>query len=647
MAINDQREGSQTKTNVGAAPKVKADKDKVKSSQIKKKPGYWSKLDRSEIRRIKYYIFSIQIVIFIIIIINAMYESIIIDTNNDYLSFGFYMPIGYLLLFVLLLVFLLSAEGLWFKFIQIKNAHSFQKRNKLIKDNQQSAQSALVITIVILIILLSLNFLPFISGMLKTENSFEISPNKEKDNRFEEQDAFGLTHTNSITFDANNSVLLNLVFRELSNDMDSSEINYNDLGNHTKKEVQLESSNYQLGYTPNKKYYFFIKNIENYSVSGKIIIHREISKPFISNVLLFMILFLVTSITWLAYLSVIHKKYESLHDEKTKQLTKRYAVKPYTIEDVFFIYRDGVLITHQTRRLKAMDNDILSGMLTAIKDFTQDAFKGESKGQLNELKHGKLKILIEHGQFAYMAVVVSGRSTGDIRTRMKQVLSQVHRQYFHQLKDFNGEVGTFEGVKKIIDLQILSATDTGSQFDEDSHTAWNNKGVVFTKLGKFNEAIDCFDSALKINSKVSNVWLNRGIALVKLNEFKEAMDCFDRALQLDPNNESTKRRRNKCWYKWRLLEGRDRQLAGGGGRRPSASAYMPPMTEPGPLPGPVPGPVPLPGPGTGAGTGYDQEYDMPAEEPEPRCPGCGQPLSFIDEYESWYCEVCDSYPYDD
>jgi len=56
--------------------------------------------------------------------------------------------------------------------------------------------------------------------------------------------------------------------------------------------------------------------------------------------------------------------------------------------------------------------------------------------------------------------------------------------------------------------------------------------------------------------------------------------------------------------------------------------------------------------GSRAGTSADY-YDKGAygggyeEEPPPRCPDCGQPLRFVDDYETWYCEQCDLYPYDE
>ena len=624
--------------------KPQSGKPVPKKAPAKKKGGYWSTLDRNELRRMKIYLFSIQIAILIIIIINATYESLILDFKKVYLSAGFYFPIGYILLLVLLLFFMLSTEGLWFKFIQIRNAKSFSKREKLIKNYHSRAQSVLVFAIVVIIILLSLNFLPIFSESLRTEKNYEVTANEE-DVRFEAQDALGLTHTKSITVNSNDTVHLELDTKELTRDLNQTEIKYEDLGFYTNKEIPLSASEYQFGYSTNKKYYFFINNIGNQSVSGKYTINREISKSFILNILLFMFLFMITSIIWLAYLSVTRKKFEHLHEQKSKELTRRFAIKQYTIEDVFLIYHDGVLITHETRRLKPMDNDILSSMLTAIKDFTLEAFSSETSDQLNELKFGKLNILIESGQLAYIAVVINGEPPKELRTKLKQVVAQINRDYYHQLKNFTGVISDLSGAKTIIETQLLKAKDPEFDFNDTSESAWNNRGVAFTKLKKYHDAILCFDNALKINPRVSDIWLNRGIALVKLNEFDEAMDCFDRAVQLDPNNNSAKRRRNKCWYKWKLIEGRERHLSRAAGQ--PMPRGMEPLPGPGLGPGPAPAPVdyydaPLGGP-------VDDGYGAPPvlEEEPPRCPNCGQPLNFVEVYESWYCEPCDLYPYDD
>ena len=647
------------------------DQKPSKTKKVKKKEGYWDKLDRSDIRRIKTYVYTIEIIIVVVLILGAMYESIVIDP--------FYFPIGYLLFFILFLIFLLSVEGLWFKFVMIKTARSYKKRTTYIKEYQQTAQQALVVSIVILILILSISFLPIISDAMKTEDTFEFTHiESEKSTSFEDQDTLGLTHTNNIYFDSNNTVELKLHIREITKDFEESNIKEKDLGNKTEWDYQLDSPNYKLGYSTNKEYHFFIVNGGNNNVSGKYVIEREVSRPFVFNIMLFMLFFIITSVIWLAYLSVIKKKYKKLHEEMVSEVTKRYAVKQYTIEDVFLIYINGTLISHQTRRLKPMDNDILSGMLTAIKDFIRDVFKGDTKGELNELSFGKLKILIEHGEFAFLAVVVSGKPPKDLRTRLKRTITEINQNFYPQLKNYRGDPKTMASAKTIIENQLLSPEAADREMDLDSDAAWNNKGVISTKLGKYNEALDCFDRALKLNSHVSNIWLNRGIALVKMNEFEEAMDCFDRALQLDPHNDSAKRRRNKCWYKWKLMEGREDMMMGSKRKvtraRPSTSASTSASSSPRPRTADyaresdydydydrqhprhefIGGPVST-STSSAATTGRSTDYysepypydDGMAEEPPPRCPRCKRPLEFIDEYDSWYCGPCDSYPFDD
>jgi tetratricopeptide (TPR) repeat protein len=624
---------------------------KVPIKPTKKKKGYWSKLDPGERRRIKAYIYLVQIIVLVIIIINAMYESIVFDPDKFYLPLGFYIPMGYLLLLILFLSFLIAVEGLWFKYLNIKTSRSFEKRFKLIKNYQGTSQKVMVVSLVIIIIFLSMSFLPFFTDALKTENNFEVSPNNEEDSKFEFQDALGITEANTINVDSNNSVELTYGKKELEKDLDNTQFSFTNLGNHTSTNVELSRTDYQLGYAKNNKYYFIIKNVGNTSVSGKYTIERNLSKTFVFNIILFMILFLVTSVVWLAYLSTMKKKYETLHEKKVEELTKKYAVKPYTIEDVFLIHKDGTLLTHQTRRLKPMDNDILSAMLTAIKDFIKDAFKADSKGELNELKYGKLDIFIEHGQFAFLAVVVSGSPPKDLRQKMRALVAGIHQTFYNELKVFKGIPKKFEPVKRMIFQQLLDSKCEGTYIDEGSDSFWNNKGVVQTKLGKYNDAVECFDRALRVNPGVSNIWLNRGIALVKLEEYEEAMDCFDRALQLDKNNESAKRRRNKCWYKWKLMEGRegytDKSYSrhpqqyddygyddyGGGGR--GQGPGVGPAADYGAAPVQAPAQTQTP-----IGTDY-------MDEPPPRCPDCGQPLRYVDEYESWYCDPCDIYPYDD
>jgi tetratricopeptide (TPR) repeat protein len=64
--------------------------------------------------------------------------------------------------------------------------------------------------------------------------------------------------------------------------------------------------------------------------------------------------------------------------------------------------------------------------------------------------------------------------------------------------------------------------------------AWSNKGLALQNLGKYEEAIRCYDEALEINPKYAYAWNNKGDALNGLGKFQEAKHCYDKAFEVDP-----------------------------------------------------------------------------------------------------------------
>ena len=126
----------------------------------------------------------------------------------------------------------------------------------------------------------------------------------------------------------------------------------------------------------------------------------------------------------------------------------------YRVEQVFLIHRpSGLLLQHLTASgTTAQDADMVSGMLTAIRDFVQDSFKvGEDEG-LQTLKVGDLSVWIEQGPHALLAVVVRGAAPPSLRTTLQQALEAVHAQYSDLLESFDGNAARFEGTRPLLDV---------------------------------------------------------------------------------------------------------------------------------------------------------------------------------------------------
>jgi len=105
-------------------------------------------------------------------------------------------------------------------------------------------------------------------------------------------------------------------------------------------------------------------------------------------------------------------------------------------------------------------------------------------------------------------------------------------------------------------LDAIAYYDGALSLNNNSTTAWNNKGVILGELGttmgdagKVNESLACFDAALKINTSFAEAWNNKGVTLDRWGKWEkdhllsstakarhqEALKCYDLALAANSN----------------------------------------------------------------------------------------------------------------
>ena len=64
------------------------------------------------------------------------------------------------------------------------------------------------------------------------------------------------------------------------------------------------------------------------------------------------------------------------------------------------------------------------------------------------------------------------------------------------------------------------------------------KGQSFLEDGKFDDALAYFEQALLVNQDDPDLWNNKGIALRSLGRYEEAMECFNNSLKIDPRDKN-------------------------------------------------------------------------------------------------------------
>jgi tetratricopeptide (TPR) repeat protein len=71
-------------------------------------------------------------------------------------------------------------------------------------------------------------------------------------------------------------------------------------------------------------------------------------------------------------------------------------------------------------------------------------------------------------------------------------------------------------------------------------TAWNNKGLCFFSKRKYQEAIECFNEAIKIDSNLKQPWFNKAICLREVGDTLGALRCVQRSLEIDSSYKEAK-----------------------------------------------------------------------------------------------------------
>ncbi len=65
-----------------------------------------------------------------------------------------------------------------------------------------------------------------------------------------------------------------------------------------------------------------------------------------------------------------------------------------------------------------------------------------------------------------------------------------------------------------------------------------SKGQSLLKDGKFTDALGFFEQALLLNQDDPDLWNHKGIALRSIGRYEEAMECFNKSLEIDPRDKN-------------------------------------------------------------------------------------------------------------
>jgi hypothetical protein len=124
------------------------------------------------------------------------------------------------------------------------------------------------------------------------------------------------------------------------------------------------------------------------------------------------------------------------------------------VEQVFLIYEDGRLISYASlSRDEHQDEDIISGMLTAVKNLLTVVFvKKEANEDVGPYKFelGERNINLKMGKHFFIAIVIKGKENAPLLEKFDSIVQDIQKRYGDVFENWTGEMKDIEGVNEII-----------------------------------------------------------------------------------------------------------------------------------------------------------------------------------------------------
>ena len=184
----------------------------------------------------------------------------------------------------------------------------------------------------------------------------------------------------------------------------------------------------------------------------------------------------------------------------------------YRVEQVFLIERQsGLLLLHvKAGAVSTKDADMVSGMLSAIRDFVRDSFRVSEHEALDTLQVGELSVWIEQGPHAMLAAVIRGNAPTELRHTMQEAIEHVHARMGSALADFSGDTEPFETVRPVLENCLEARYRTDQK--KVSPLLWVLSGALVLAL--ILAAYFSLSSRAKWNAYVSALRAEPGIVVV-------------------------------------------------------------------------------------------------------------------------------------
>lgn len=129
-----------------------------------------------------------------------------------------------------------------------------------------------------------------------------------------------------------------------------------------------------------------------------------------------------------------------LRGVSSSELALRDAI-PFSVRQFFLIQPGtGLLMASYPADDTDLSSGLIGGMLTAIRDFARESFgRGQTDTELDEIQYGNERIIIQSGQYAFLAAVIDGVEPEGFRSLLHNFVSDLHIDHEIMLRRYDGD----------------------------------------------------------------------------------------------------------------------------------------------------------------------------------------------------------------
>ena len=130
----------------------------------------------------------------------------------------------------------------------------------------------------------------------------------------------------------------------------------------------------------------------------------------------------------------------------------------FRVEQLLLIHRATGLLLHKVAPpdVETPNADMISGMLTAIRDFVSDSFGSTPGESVNVMQVGELEVIVQDSPHAVLAAVVRGHPPHELRVALQEALEKVHKIFAVQLSHFDGDAEVFAQTADFLEACLWS-----------------------------------------------------------------------------------------------------------------------------------------------------------------------------------------------